>query len=299
MSNIVDTLSYYTLNDMFVNGNSERVARKKAIDLIDNSFEVQDTYYVPTILGGKRLNQNQVDAVIDKANVIKDHYLTEFDAVAFGSVKDKTSSLDINEQFNINLKEGEWRNTPDGESLIYGIVFPDGAFTPIKNANNEFLEFRIDSFGDYTLPGTDIQMNINLKNPVPEEDSSASLTENDRVRYVASNSELPIQTVNLASMNKFVNQIISQEGKPFLEATKAFADEEFLTLGYGRNNKNIKAGDKVTLEKAKENLQADINIRLTEIQNTILLTLVIFQKIYKLHYLENTTEVQLDNPQKQ
>ena len=275
MSNIVDTLSYYTLNDMFVNGNSERVARKKAIDLIDNSFEVQDTYYVPTILGGKRLNQNQVDAVVDKANVIKDHYLTEFDAVAFGSVKDKTSSLDINEQFNINLKEGEWRNTPDGESLIYGIVFPDGAFTPIKNANNEFLEFRIDSFGDYTLPGTDIQMNINLKNPVPEEDNSASLTEDDRLRYVDSGMIMSDAT-NYTGANdqpSFLNYMKKVENSSIINKTpKSFRHSSpeggLDTVGFGHKltaeeqkintiyNYNI---DTLTIEQVNDIFQQDIN----------------------------------------
>ena len=269
MDNIVETLTYYTLNDMFVNGSSERAARKKAIALIKDSFQVEGSYYVPTILGGKKLHQNQVDAVIDKATVIKDHYLKEWNAVPFGSTKEETINEDIVEQFNINLKEGEWRNTADGDSLIYGIILADGAFAPVQNANEEFLQFRIDSFGDYTLPGTDIQMNMQLKEPVKEDDSSASLAIDDRLKYVAGNDVLPVQSVTLAPMNKFVNQIISQEGKPFLEATQAFADEEFLTIGYGRNNENIKAGDKITLEQAKENLQEDINIRLTEIQNKI------------------------------
>ena len=257
MDNIVETLTYYTLNDMFVNGSSERAARKKAIALIKDSFQVEGSYYVPTILGGKKLNQNQVDAVIDKATVIKDHYLKEWNAVPFGSTKEETINEDIVAQFNINLKEGEWRNTADGDSLIYGIILADGAFAPVQNAKEEFLQFRIDSFGDYTLPGTDIQMNMQLKEPVEEDDSSASLAIDDRLRYVSGNDVLPVQSVTLAPMNKFVNQIISQEGKPFLEATQAFADEEFLTIGYGRNNANIKAGDKITLEQAKENLQED------------------------------------------
>jgi len=110
---------------------------------------------------------------------------------------------------------------------------------------------------------------MQLKKPVQEEDNSASLAIDDKIKLASGDATLPIKNVTLAPMNKFINKIISQEGKPFLEATKVFDDEEFLTIGYGRNNKNIKAGDKITLEQAKENLQEDINIRLTEIQNRI------------------------------
>ena len=75
--------------------------------------------------------------------------------------------------------------------------------------------------------------------------------------------------IGLANNNKFYNHILEQEGTPFLTAKKAFADEKYFTLGFGRNNKNIKEGETITLEKAKENLQEDIDIRLKEIQITI------------------------------
>ena len=63
MENIVETLAYYTLNDMFVNGSSQTTARKKAEALISNSFQIEDTYYVPLIIDGKRLNQNQARSI--------------------------------------------------------------------------------------------------------------------------------------------------------------------------------------------------------------------------------------------
>ena len=75
--------------------------------------------------------------------------------------------------------------------------------------------------------------------------------------------------IGLASNDKFYNHILEQEGTPFLTAKRAFADEKYFTLGFGRNNKNIKEGETITLEKAKENLQEDIDIRLKEIQITI------------------------------
>ena len=162
MDNIVEILTYYTLNDMFVNGSSENVARKKAIAIIKDNFQREDTYYIPKIWNGKKFSQGHVDGVVDKTQLIQDHYLEQFNAVAFGSEKDETLTVDIESDFNINIKDnGEWRNTADGESLIYGVILSDGEFAPIKNANGDFLQFSFDD-DSYILPGTDIKMNITL-----------------------------------------------------------------------------------------------------------------------------------------
>ena len=75
--------------------------------------------------------------------------------------------------------------------------------------------------------------------------------------------------VALASIDDFTNQIIEDEGRPFLKATKVFEDEKNFTIGYGRNNASVKEGDTITLEKAKENLTEDIKVRLEEIQDLI------------------------------
>jgi len=75
--------------------------------------------------------------------------------------------------------------------------------------------------------------------------------------------------VALASVDDFTKQIIKDEGKPFLEATKVFEDEKNFTIGYGRNNDSIKEGDKITLEQANKNLAEDVEVRLEEIQDLI------------------------------
>ena len=75
--------------------------------------------------------------------------------------------------------------------------------------------------------------------------------------------------VALASVDDFTKQIIEDEGRPFLKATKVFEDEKNFTIGYGRNNASVKEGDTITLEKAKENLTEDIKVRLEEIQDLI------------------------------
>ena len=89
-------------------------------------------------------------------------------------------------------------------------------------------------------------------------------------RIEGNTSSLSLDTkpvlIGLASNDKFFNYILEQEGTPFLTAKRAFADEENFTLGFGRNNENVKEGETITLEKAKENLQEDIDVRLKEIQ---------------------------------
>ena len=78
-----------------------------------------------------------------------------------------------------------------------------------------------------------------------------------------------VKPVALASVDKFTNQIIRDEGKPFLKATKVFDDEKNFTIGYGRNNASIKEGDTITKEQAEKNLAEDVEVRLEEIQDLI------------------------------
>ena len=77
------------------------------------------------------------------------------------------------------------------------------------------------------------------------------------------------QQVSLASTDEFTKQIIKDEGKPFLKATKVFDDEKNFTIGYGRNNANVKEGDTITQEQAEKFLSEDIEVRLEEIQDLI------------------------------
>ena len=72
----------------------------------------------------------------------------------------------------------------------------------------------------------------------------------------------------LADINDFTSKIKKEEGKPFLKAEKLF-DEKNFTIGYGRNNANVKEGDTITQEQAEKFLAEDIEVRLEEIQDLI------------------------------
>ena len=162
MDNIVDVLSYYALNEM-VAGVSQGAAEKNAYNLINNSFDIQDTFFVPLVYNGQSLNSGHVDFVVEKANLIKDFYVEDFDAVAFESVDEDVTDIQLNEAMLDQLKNfGEWRNTADGTGLIYGIVFNDGSFGPVKNKQGEYLSFTFDNTS-LTIPGTDKDMDLDIR----------------------------------------------------------------------------------------------------------------------------------------
>jgi hypothetical protein len=161
MDNIVDVLSYYALNEM-VAGESQGSAEKNAYNLINNSFEIQDTFFVPLVYNGKSITSS-ADFIVEKANLIKDFYVEDFDAVTFESVDEDVTDIQLNEAMIDQLKNfGEWRNTADGTGLIYGIVFNDGSFGPVKNQQGEYLSFTFDDTS-LTIPGTDKDMDLDIR----------------------------------------------------------------------------------------------------------------------------------------
>ncbi len=121
--------------------------------------------------------------------------------------------------------------------------------------------------------------------------------------FEESGVEPMFQSASLASNDKFIKRIMDDEGKPFLEATKVFDDEKNFTIGYGRNNANIKKGDKITLEQAQKNLAEDVEIRLEEIQDLIPnfsrfsneLQLALFSEYYRGSVRQSPKTVKLIN----
>jgi len=161
MDNIVDVLSYYALNEM-VAGESQGSAEKNAYNLINNSFEIQDTFFVPLVYNGKSITSS-ADFIVEKANLIKDFYVEDFGAVAFESVDEDVTDIELNEAMKDQLKNfGEWRNSADGTGIVYGIVFNDGSFGSVKNQEGEYLSFNFDNTS-LTIPGTDKEMDLDIR----------------------------------------------------------------------------------------------------------------------------------------
>ena len=168
MEKIVETLSYYAANELFANqAESVEDAAKIAANVIMGRFEIEDSFYVPLVFNGKKVNATDPTGIIDKAELIKNYYLDQFEAVAFGSDKEKDVQV-LTEDFKTQAKyNGEWRNTADGTGLIYGIVFPDASFTPLINKNGENLMFRFDDTSKI-LPNTNIELDYSLARPDSE-----------------------------------------------------------------------------------------------------------------------------------
>jgi GH24 family phage-related lysozyme (muramidase) len=264
MNSITEVLTYYTLNEMFTNSDTSEVkARKQAIAIIKDNFQIEGTYYIPKIWNGKKLLDSHIDTVIEKTEIIKDHYLDQWGAVAFGSMKDDTLELDIQNEFNINIKEdGEWRNTSDGEGLIFGVILADGEFAPVKNSNGDFLEFNFDD-DSYILPGTDIKMNMTLNDIIPNTNNSAALPSN--TLQFDKNSEPKF--AGLVETNKFFKYVKDKEGAFFEVATKATQGEGKLTIGFGRYG--AEEGQTTTKKEAEQMLLEDVESRIPEIINAI------------------------------
>ncbi len=53
---------------------------------------------------------------------------------------------------------GEWRNTANGDSLIYGIVLADTSFAPVLNADGNELSFKINDTSDILPGGSNIAL---------------------------------------------------------------------------------------------------------------------------------------------
>ncbi len=161
MEKLIDFLSYAAINRMYGKEMNAEDAAESAANTFMQNFHLEDTYFIPKIYNGEDISSS-VDGIIDKANVLKDYYLPEFSAVAFKSATERDEVLLTNKMKFQMQTNGQWRNTPDGEGLVFGIVLANGSFAPVINQKGEELAFK---FNDttYTIPGTSENFNMNLK----------------------------------------------------------------------------------------------------------------------------------------
>ena len=209
LHNIKKVLAYDVLNSMWVDGNLDQDdAETKAASLIKDHFVIEDTYYVPTIYNGEDIKHTieSDTGIIGKADLIKEHYLDEFNAVAFESENKDVTEVQLTEEMKEQMEDnGEWRNTADGNGLIFGIVFPDASFAPVKNADGKFLTFNFDDTS-LTLPGTNIELEYSKK---IESDFYASFEGGNYAsrNIVAMNEAMAVdkETKNILTNEKIVN----------------------------------------------------------------------------------------------
>jgi len=163
MDQIKQTLSLYAANLMRNNpGMNLASASQRASLLFSNNYQIEDTYYFPKNIEG--INQTQRDFTVKKLENIKFNYVKQhFKPVAYKSSIKGKSDIELTTKMNFNIIEnGEWRNTPNGDGFVFGIVLTGNSFGTLTNESGKelFVAYTDDSL---ILPGgsnTVIDMNI-------------------------------------------------------------------------------------------------------------------------------------------
>ena len=163
MDNLVEYLSFVASSRMYANeGMTASEAAISAAETFNNNFEIQDTYYLPKKVDGKNVGDGQINKIIETADILQKYYLDEFGAVAFKSNFETDEVKLSSKMYSQMLTNGEWRNMPDGENLIFGIVLAgSNEFAPIVNANGENLILNINDTSEL-VPGTNIPIDFSL-----------------------------------------------------------------------------------------------------------------------------------------
>jgi hypothetical protein len=163
LDRIVDVLGYYAANEIRA-GVKPSKAIKNASNLINQSFEIENSYFIPRIYDGVTLPNGQIDFIKEKSKTIQEEYLDLWGVDSFRSLDEPNTDIELldKEMKEQMLKNGRWVNNSDGTGLLFGITFGDGSFAPVFNKEGETLELKFDD-DSYLLPNTDIRIQIGGK----------------------------------------------------------------------------------------------------------------------------------------
>ena len=166
LGDIQKIITYIAINSMSA-GMDQTKAIKKATDYINNNFEFagggtfgDDTYFIPKNYNNERLSAKHIEFIEQKAKVIKNKYLQDFNMKTFESTNEKISNTELNEEMLDQAKDnGVWINNADGSGIVFAIEFADGSLGLVENEKGELLQINFDD-DSYKLPGTDIIINM-------------------------------------------------------------------------------------------------------------------------------------------
>ena len=175
LGDIQKVITYIAINSMSA-GMDQGKAIKKATDYINNNFEFagggtfgDDTYFIPKNYDNKRLSAKHIEFIEQKAKIIKNKYLQDFNIKTFESNNEEISNTELNEEMLDQAKDnGVWINNADGSGIVFAIEFGDGSLGLVENEQGELLQINFDD-DSYKLPGTDIIINmgqIDEKEPI-------------------------------------------------------------------------------------------------------------------------------------
>ena len=205
---IKNVLAYYAINERFTNVKfNNDSAIESAVNAFTSKFEIEETFFIPRNYDGKPLTSygTTPNAVKDKSDLIKEEYLEEFGAIAFKSTDPFNQGITKEEMSQKHQRmmrtSGEWRNTADGNGLVFGIVLDGDQFAPILNSNNQQLSFNFND-SSYNLPGTDIVMDINRLRvqELPTEAEVAAIK--GYGGFTSNEKQLAMSSINKKELNK-------------------------------------------------------------------------------------------------
>lgn len=166
LGDIQKIITYIAINSMSA-GMDQTKAIKQATNYINNNFEFagggmfgDDTYFIPKNYNNKRLSTKHIEFIEQKAKVIKNKYLQDFNMKTFESTNEKISNTELNEEMLDQAKDnGVWINNADGSGIVFAIEFSDGSLGLVENEKGELLQINFDD-DSYKLPGTDVVINM-------------------------------------------------------------------------------------------------------------------------------------------
>jgi len=234
INDIEEFLTYITAQQMIGNpGMSQEDATQFAIDSWMESFVVTDTYYIGKQQGDIRLNENETNKIEDTTDLLKTFYLDDLDIVSFKS-NTETDPVILSSKMRSQMRiNGEWRNTPDGEGVVFGIAL-DRGFAPVLNSAGEQIILK---FNDRSrlVPGTDIVIDFDIGFNNPEETSATML----------------IDTFEKA------NQLARDEGITYEEALEKIRKPNIENIEFDDGKKNSKnpVNDQSSMIQTNENFE--------------------------------------------
>ena len=249
-----------------MNGNpdmSESDAIQFATDSWNNNFVLTDTYYIGKQQGDITLNLNETNRIQDTTDLLRTYYLDELDVVAFQSNSEDDPVILSNKMRSQMSINGEWRNTADGEGVIFGIVLDNG-FAPVINNKGEQVIFKFDDRSGL-VPGTNIVIDFDVGFNEPENTTATMLIDtfekaNELAREEGITYEEALEKIrkpnipNIEFDNGKKNSKISiddQSSKTdFSIISKANAGEINFSVG-----ERVILGDNIINEESKSNLQ--------------------------------------------
>ena len=166
LGDIQKIITYIAINSMSA-GMDQSKAIKQATNYINNNFVTagggtfgDDTYFIPKNYNNERLSVKHIEFIEQKAKVIKNKYLQDFNMKTFESTNEEISNTELNEEMLDQAKDnGVWINNADGSGIVFAIEFGDGSLGLVENEKGELLQINFDD-DSYKLPGTDVVINM-------------------------------------------------------------------------------------------------------------------------------------------